>query len=445
MLDGHTGSPPGAANSLPWLDLCTMDGATSRSDKTNSGNQEQATTDTSADSVSLYDSIMGRLKPASTTSISIEQDFEAAEVLPDNAAQTQPSESVSILGYIPAERIGLLSEAQVRALDPKEFSNLSAEKLQAFRPQQLALLNPAQLQAIQLNDLKPEQIATLTPAQIKVFNLPQISQLEPMKFRTMSNQQLEALSAAQLNSVQPKCLETLSPQQLHSAVHDRQTALSTEQLSHLSREQMEIVTNDLMVGRLTVAELKNLSADSLRRLAPADVKRLLPGQVGALSAEQLRSMLPEQVAMLGGSQLAAIPTESLSHVLPAGDVALVRQVRATLDDNQLPSDQEFRALTARGISCLSSQQLERLLSRYIKHVAPSQLSQLSTDQIRGLESEGLRTAIARIQRNSTGTEVPGKPPFTSIELGGKLMSSKLDSLDKNIKDSEIPSSGKAQK
>ncbi len=258
MLDGHTGSAPGAKSSFPWLDFSADNGANSGSDNTVSRN----VTDESSNEVSLFDSIMEQMKKVSAPDLSLDDDFEIEEIAQDNRTPPQPPEIVSILQYIPVERIASLNESQIRSLDPREFSTLSADKLQALRPAQLAWLSTAQLQALRVNDFRPEQIASLAPAQVKSFSPSQIAQLEPAKFQSMTTQQLEALTAEQLSRVDPKSLEALRSEQLHAAVHDRQSALTTEQLTGLSRDQMEAVTKDLLVGRLTITENKNLSSET---------------------------------------------------------------------------------------------------------------------------------------------------------------------------------------
>lgn len=253
-----------------------------------------------------------------------EQLFTLDMAKADAPLDMQMEQSRSVLDFVPAEQIGTLREALIRSLTAAELRSLSADKVRALTPTQLGWLSNEQIQGLPLENCTGDQLRALKPEQLHWLTANQVASLAPAQVSALTNAQLRAFSGQQLSAIEPASLRALSSAQLYEAMlsiemdsqqlwpsENRRAAFSTAQLRNLNQEQLLAVSGNLMVSRMSIADLQSLSTQVLCLLRPNDLARLLPGQVAAFSREQLGALSYDQVAALTGDQIRALTDNQL--------------------------------------------------------------------------------------------------------------------------------------
>lgn len=358
-----------------------------------------------------------------------------------------------------AARVQKLKATQFKQLQANDVKYLTSAQLQSITtPKTLASLSNdarAALSAEQIQQLNVSKsgIAGLTPLQIESLTVTQIQLLKVADFKFLLAEQVPLLTGKQVATIN-------SDKLLRSLPVANRAALTGEQLKQMKLTAVGIsLLTDSQLEALTVPQIQSLkTAKDLAQLLPTQTKSLTSaqwttlvgaannsavpddkqvgdktvGQIRALQSWQFNQLTAEQVPYLTVQQISATSGSwSFDRMPDAARAALTPgQVRALMVGS---TGIKFLSESQKG--SLSTAQIQALSYWSLRDLLPSQIPQLSMDQLAAVPNdwwfrqipEAGRALLTADQVKALNVAELGLDELTTAQIG-QLSTAQIQSL-----------------
>jgi hypothetical protein len=295
------------------------------------------------------------------------------------------------ISYLTPQQIGYLSTAQIQSLITSDFSYLS--------PLQIPLLTTAQAASIStLSPFSVEARAAFTQPQVRALDvaITRIHRLTPTQVSWLTVGQIQSLQSLDFEFLSPAQIPYLTPLQISTISSSGAFGtLSDDARAALTQPQVQALDVALVgLNRLTVNQIKWLTAPQIQTLQIHDLIYLRPNQMQHISTAQMGSMTSWQVMdSWSPEQRAAVLNYQIRALRPEA-------VRASL-------------LTSLQISTLRVAQLQAVMATELHYLTPSQIKYLTNTQIAGIPTS---SALGMWSDEARAALTASQIPFLNVAV-----------------------------
>lgn len=349
------------------------------------------------------------LTPAQRALLTPEQRFDTAGLpaVPNGALHVAGVGAIGLPGLpahqfstVPLDELVALSGPEVAALTVPQVQQLTdvqlaaLTQLGALQPDRIAalglrlgVLTPAQLHAIDANGfaaLGAADLAAIAPpekiAALSVANLGRVTQVQwagPLlqaHLQALTPAQLAALPTARLTELAARIAE-LRPAQIAALTPDQIAALANNQPSHLRTAHLQALTPP-QCYRLTAVHLDGITQARLQALSPAQLAGLSRTAIATIAQATVRKLTGDQLASLPPSLFLQIPDGNLGHLRTTQQDALTA-AQLTALELRLPQLPDLARLTERQLAGLTQPQIDDLIRNHYATLTREQLAWLA--------------------------------------------------------------------
>jgi len=377
-----------------------------------------------------------------------------------------PEQIAALEAQLDANRVGLLSEAQISKLTPaqiqslgeKHFDLLNENQLQAFTPAQAALISSEMLDTLTeaqlgaFTDAQKEgnpllKIACMTDQEVgsAIADMPveQISLLRKHHLQALTEEQTAGLSDVKLQALTDRNMNLARLSQRQEIVESSVSDFQKQQLLDYQDQQMNLVNEEQQgfqealdaVGKLmyfstlTADEIVLIDAVKVSEFDTAQIQILSREQLSALTADQITALTTDHIQILQPDQLLALNTTQIQALTPEQVAALGFQqvdclaneqiVAFTVEQRKVNELVAVASLTPEEIknldaTTLSDAQLQIMRRQHIDSLTVKQLSDLSEHQqeVLNVRDQELLAAEARAKTFASLDQEIRTGPFT---------------------------------